>query len=515
MSVLLIKNFRIALSKNGQIPLTGFENGELCAVKSDKNEPISWFGSSSIVFKLTDGKNNYGLKCFITELNGRWIFLKNVKQKLDAIKNNSIVSFEILENALLVQDDQKTQHKISVILMPWVEGERLQDIVSTYCKNNNVEGIRKLCCSFVDLAINQINQPYSHGDINPANIMVKGDGTMMLIDHDTMGFADTINASGVSSWSLGYQHPYRHPNYVDLHVDDFPFLLITISLKALEHNPALFHRFNTSKGLLFTIDDLKRPWASSVIEEIGKIEDPYLKSLLNILHLSLVKPVIEIEGLLKYLSGDISAEEENELSEAVSKQNEKFEQGIKYVPEHQPVNITLPVDEDGPELSSYILPEKLLSKNTPLVYHKRRSRIKHGVFAALLMIIILIAGIKYYLPGNALVVPVNYEEFTKLPKEEKNDFTKGLSKTNQSLNNEPNIYYVDNSAIAEHRKGSSIEQLKSSIENENVESPDAVATRPDTKPTKALKPAAIKTYKKSSPVKPKRVYDVEFRKLVY
>lgn len=206
MSGLFIKNYREALIKNDLISFPGFENGALRVINNDKNLPICFSGSSSVVFKLTDGEKDFALKCFITELQGRWPFLEIVKQKLDEIKNSRIVTFEIFKDVLAVEDDQKASYKKSVLLMPWIEGETLQERVRLYCTNNNVEGIRKLWLSFIDLAVSQLGQPYSHGDINPANIIVKPDGKMILVDHDTFRFADTINRPGLAGWGLSLIH---------------------------------------------------------------------------------------------------------------------------------------------------------------------------------------------------------------------------------------------------------------------------------------------------------------------
>jgi hypothetical protein len=522
MPVLSIKNYREALTKNAQISLAGFEKGALSAVKNDKNEPLSWFGSSSVVFKLTDGKNNYALKCFVTELNGRWPFLEIVKEKLDEIKNDGIVSFEIFKDALAVEDEKKTLHNSSIILMPWIEGERLQDRVSFYCKNSNAEGLRKLSSSFFDLAVNQLGRPYSHGDINPANIIVKPDCKMILIDHDTFGFADTINGMGVASWSLGYQHPYRHPNYVDLDVDDFPFLLIALSLKALELDPGLFHRFNTSKGLLFTVDDFKRPWDSKLIAELEKTEDPFLKCLLNVLQLSLVNPNIHIPDLLKYLSGDISIEEQNELNEAVQKQNESTnKQSTNVTFENPASNSPLSAEEDIPVFLSAEVPENALIHKTPAIHQKRRNLTKIGVCAALFIIIVTVLGIKYYFPGNALVMPGSYEGFAKPQSTEKTDlsdskerdFTKVLNKAHRSLINDSNSVYANNSIIADTR--SSVEKLKNSLLIETEEKTKAAISGSEKKPDRILKTRPTKIFKKVNADKPKRDYDVEFRKLVY
>jgi len=511
MSGLFIKNYREALIKNDLISLPGFENGALRVIKNDKNLPVCFSGSSSVVFKLTDGEKDFAFKCFITELQGRWPFLEMVKQKLEEIKNNRIVSFGIFKDALAVEDDQNALCMKSVILMPWIEGETLQERVRLYCTNNNAEGIRKLWLSFIDLAVSQQGQPYSHGDINPANIMVKPDGKMILVDHDTFRFEDTINRPGLAGWGLGYQHPLRHPDHVDIHVDDFPFLLIAISLKALEHDPGLFHRFNTSRGMLFTIDDLKRPWNSKAFAEIGKTDDPYLKRLMHVLQLSLLKPTVEIPGLVQYLSGNISIEQQNELNEAVQILNEKNQQRVTFIPEKKKISTPLPVDKDIPPLTPGVFPEKSLVDNSPAVHTKRRYFIRIGIFTALLTITTIVLCVKYYLPGNALVMPVNYKEFVKSRKVEKDDFTNKLIMAQRSLIHDSNAVHVDNSIIADTMN--SIGKLKPGSPGATEEKADATITGTEKKPESTLKPTVIKPVKKRSVHKPKRVYDVEFRKI--
>jgi serine/threonine protein kinase len=354
MGNLSVHNFKTALTRSQQLPFTKLNSRDFRLVYNEKNEPVRFFGRNSVVFKITDGTRFFALKCYTTELFNRWEYLSNVQSMLRSLQKDWIVPFEIYENELQVENDEQQVQLATIVLLPWIEGERLSDLVRLYCSrqslNVNLESLRK---SFIALAKKHLGHLFSHGDITPENIIVTPSGEMMLIDQDSFTFEGWNSSSGQSGWSFPYQHPYRNPRKPDLHADDFSFLIIALSLKALERNPGLFQQFNSSRGLLFTIDDYKYPDQSKLIKEIEKTEDLYLLDLLSLFHAQLNKKSIAIPDLLKYL--DISKKEQTspvaEWSTTASNKVQEDWNSDFYSQEHQAIPSVINARELNKEVS--------------------------------------------------------------------------------------------------------------------------------------------------------------------
>lgn len=426
MSIFSVQNYKTALTKSTK-PVFSRDllNKDLSVVNNDKNEPIKYFGSSSVVFKLAEGDRYYALKCFTTELFGRWDYLQKVQQILSKNENTWIVPFEIYENELELENDLNQTCTCSVLLMPWIEGERLLDKIKLYCSQQNTASIRELTKSFIEFAVNQIGQPFSHGDITPENIIVTPSGKMLLIDHDTFTFKDWENKPGRGGWSFPYHHPNKSRCEPNIDEDQFSFLLLTICLKALEHNPLLFERFNSSKGLLFNIDDFKTPRESAIVREIEKIKDPVLQNLLKLLIIRLHKNSIDIPELKSYLIGSDLRRQEKMLEPewrilTENENNNKYNNRIHTKP---PELFTTLVNQDRESTTESMheasRPQKTQATNS--LYQKQRNRVRRSVFIALLFVVVLVVGIKIFSPENRFLNPVNYKQLMVATK---NDRTK-------------------------------------------------------------------------------------------
>jgi serine/threonine protein kinase len=305
MHNLTIRQIRSLFSIGDELPLQQLKARQLRVVQNSKNKPESYIGSSSIVFRVTDGKEDFALKCYITHLPGRWEYLKQVQDELKALDIPWIVPFEIFPDELMIPDNASNPKTASLLLMPWGGTERLLDRVTSYAKNNSKEGFGMLLKSLKTLADQQLNQKFSHGDVSPENILVTPKQELKLTDHDTFVFSDwTQTPYGQAGWSFPYQHPLRNPTHVDLHADEFAFLILAISLKGMEQEPALFSRYNSSNGLLFTVDDFRFPFDSPLIKELQHFQDPYLNRLVNLLLVHLHAKTTAIPGLLSYLDID-------------------------------------------------------------------------------------------------------------------------------------------------------------------------------------------------------------------
>ena len=313
MNILTTQNFIKSFLQSPEPPSKELQRRKLKVVYNDNNEPERFFGRNAVVFKLTNGDEFYALKCYITDLQGRWEYLHKVQAIIQKLQPEWTINFRIFDKELEIEDNDQQKVWTSIIIMPWVDEMKLADKIKIYCQQQNTGGLKKLTRSLIKLANQLEDIPFSHGDVSPENIMVSESDDMILIDHDSFSFRNMGDYTGQSKGSIPYLHPYRNQRLPDFNADDFSFLVLTISLKALEINPGLYNRYTSGKGLLLNIDDFISPEESKVISELKKMNDPYLASLLKLFLIHLNKTTTAIPDLHAFLNGKVSLPVQNKM----------------------------------------------------------------------------------------------------------------------------------------------------------------------------------------------------------
>lgn len=196
-----------------------------------------------------------------------------ISRYLNKLNQDYFVGFEYIDNAVLVNG---TLHPI--VLMEWVEGQTLKEYI-----NDNVTNVSKildLAESFRVMTEYFHQENIAHGDLQHGNILVKNDGSLVVIDYDSMfieplkGMPDTIKGLP------GYQHPKRQNNqYVNPKLDYFSELVIYLSLLIFADNPSLWTEYYKTEDLLFSKDDFSNPLHSNLINTYSNSLNPKISEL--------------------------------------------------------------------------------------------------------------------------------------------------------------------------------------------------------------------------------------------
>lgn len=125
---------------------------------------------------------------------------------------------------------------IDVATYPWVEGHSLDREIRRVIHNRDRELIGRLLREFCRLALELLEMPWRHGDLKCENIIVRGDGSMVLVDCDALYHPSLPPRS--EAGTPPYVHPARGDAY-DIHIDDYAIALIATSLAALEQDTTL------------------------------------------------------------------------------------------------------------------------------------------------------------------------------------------------------------------------------------------------------------------------------------
>lgn len=227
----------------------------LSPVLGDDGLPVMTSGNFAVVFKMKDEQSGkfYAIKCFTKEQEGRAEAYREISKELEGISSSYILSVRYLDKELFVDTNQTIETEFPVLLMDWVEGKTLDK----YLRDNldDKYTLEMLAYRFSQLAQWLIHQPFAHGDLKPDNILVREDGTLVLIDYDGMYVPAMKGQKARELGSPDFRHPLRNENEFDEHIDDFPITLILLSLRAISFNSSFWEIYGATDKLLIGFQD--------------------------------------------------------------------------------------------------------------------------------------------------------------------------------------------------------------------------------------------------------------------
>lgn len=254
----------------------------LRAVLGNDGQPVLTSGNFAVVFKMKDEETGkcYALKCFTKEQQGRAEAYKQIAEELKDVDSPYLVSIRYLEKELFVDTNQTDETEFPVLLMDWVEGKTLDK----YLRENldDKYALEMLAYRFCQLAQWLIPQPFAHGDLKPDNILVREDGTLVLVDYDGMYVPAMRGQNARELGSPNFRHPSRTEESFDERIDDFSIALIALSLKAFSLNTELISEYCSNDFMLFRVEDFSHINSCQAMSSILNIvHDDELTSLLG------------------------------------------------------------------------------------------------------------------------------------------------------------------------------------------------------------------------------------------
>ena len=189
------------------------------------------------------------------EQEGRAESYKLIADELEFVSSNYLTPIKYLEKELFVDTKNSDENEFPVLLMDWVEGKTLDK----YLRENLDDryALEILAYRFSQLAQWLMPQPFAHGDLKPDNILVREDGTLVLVDYDGMYVPAMKGQKARELGSPDFRHPLRTEDDFDEHIDDFSLVSILLSLKAISVNPALLAEYGATDRLVFSEKDYR------------------------------------------------------------------------------------------------------------------------------------------------------------------------------------------------------------------------------------------------------------------
>ena len=307
----------------------------LTPVLDDHGEPYRSSGAFAVVFKMLDKSTGkyYALKCFTEEQEGRADAYRQIADELDMVDSPYITSVKYMEKELFV-DSQCEEDEFPVLLMDWVDGETMEVYIAA--NYHNQSAMSMLCYRFGKMAAWLRTQSFAHGDIKPDNIIIRPDGSLVLVDYDGMFVPAMKGSKSPTVGTKDFCHPLRTVDDFDETIDDFSLASIALSLKAISMNSTLLDIYGASDRLLFSENDCRNPSNSKVISALQELMcDKDFCTLYSLFMLALARKELSLcsfklfiseKPLLPQTIEDLSTKStEEELKEAFID-----EWGVKY-----------------------------------------------------------------------------------------------------------------------------------------------------------------------------------------
>ena len=258
-------------------------------VTDGNGNPVMTSGNFAVVFKMRDEKKDkfYAVKCFLKDQPNRAENYRMIAEELEFVSSSFLTKFQYLGNELFVDSANADGEEFPVLLMDWVEGTNLDQYIHQHLHDNYQ--LHLLAYQFSRLSLWLMPQPFAHGDLKPDNIMVREDGTLVLIDYDGMFVPAMKGQKAREMGSPDFRHPARTEETFNEHIDDFSLASILLSLRVIAEEPALLDKYGAADRLLFSEKDYRNIHDCQLLKDIFPSECPEVNTLVGLFIIALTQ----------------------------------------------------------------------------------------------------------------------------------------------------------------------------------------------------------------------------------
>ena len=213
-------------------------------------------GRYNIIFKIKKDEKYYALRI---PTGGGEISSEDLNAIANYIKYNPLpyfVDFSYIAQGIELEDGEYKD----AILMEWVEGQTLDHYIEAH--KSDPQELKRIASEFLKMIKCFHQRGIAHGDLQEGNIIIGADGSLKLVDYDSMYIPEFAGKNEVIKGKEGYQHNSRindSSNKQTKKVDYFSELVIYLSLLAIAEKPSLWEGIG-GNGLIFTQADFNMPF---------------------------------------------------------------------------------------------------------------------------------------------------------------------------------------------------------------------------------------------------------------
>lgn len=242
---------------------------ELRPVMDGNNRPLMTSGNFAVVFKMQNPQTGemFALKCFTQDQPDRAEAYRQIMAEMRYVDSPYFIDLKYVDKAIWAGDYDEA---FPVVLMPWIEGEPLDQHIQRLAKSEP-ERLALVAYKFSVMASWLVNRPFAHGDLKPDNILVRKDGSMVLVDYDGLYVPSMRGMMMREAGTPAFRHPRRQEMAFDEYIDDFALATINLSLYLIALKPSLLQTHGAKDRLLFSDDDYRNLASSRIVGEIGEL----------------------------------------------------------------------------------------------------------------------------------------------------------------------------------------------------------------------------------------------------
>ena len=267
---------------------TTYEAGTVSV--NQRGMPLVFSGAFACVYAVSVGASKLAVRCFTREVKDQQTRYNQLSEYLINVLPPSFVHFEYLKQGISLRGSW-----YPVVMMEWVEGESLSSFVGSNL--NDADALRRVAAQWRGgPAASLRGLGIAHNDLQHGNVMVQTDGRIRLVDYDGMFLPGFRGERSPELGHKNFQHPLRTAEDYDAYVDNFPSLVIYLSLLAIASDPGLWSFYNDD-NLIFTRNDYADPGKSPLFDLLKKSHDPTVSKLTERLEECCALPVKNVPDL--------------------------------------------------------------------------------------------------------------------------------------------------------------------------------------------------------------------------
>ena len=226
-----------------------------------RNHLVKYAGGFCVVYPYQTPNKRYAVRCWHAEIEESKQRTKLISEALKESELPYFVGFDYYDEGIITSIGKQP-----VVVMDWVDALPLKKYIGEHIHESSV--ICGLADAFMTMIKDLHRYHFSHGDLQHGNIMVKNDGSIILVDYDSMYVPSLQGKKDEIKGLVGYQHNARWTNeFLTEKADYFSELVIYLSLRALAIYPSLWDdlHIEDTETLLFSKEDIDDPAKSPVI----------------------------------------------------------------------------------------------------------------------------------------------------------------------------------------------------------------------------------------------------------
>lgn len=294
-----IADYRDAIRVPSLIKASQLQGGspEIFIDNNGMEDLVQYSGGYCVVFPFKVTNEKFAVRCWWQYLEDAQYRSKQISEYLSHINLPYFVEFKYVEEGIATQ-----QGVMPLVVMEWVDAKTLKDYIEEHL--NDKSALEALNNNFFNMVKDLHKNHISHGDLQHGNIMVKMDGSIILVDYDSMYIPSLSGKKNLIAGLGGYQHPLRWKQKVMSEKSDyFSELIIYTSILALKECPSLWDtlQMKDTDTMVFSDADIKSGGFTPIFNQLREYDNLkyFVDVIVNELGISSLDSLMSLEEIVK------------------------------------------------------------------------------------------------------------------------------------------------------------------------------------------------------------------------